>query len=398
MPSSLLSHWTLEPEVAFLNHGSFGACPRPVLAAQAAVRERMEREPVRFFMQELEPLLDAAREAVAAFVGADAAGTVFVANATMGVNAVVRSLDLAPGDDLVTTTHAYNACKNALEYVAARAGASVVVADVPFPLASDDDVISAVLAKVGARTRLALLDHVTSPTGLVFPIARLVKEIQARGVDVLVDGAHAPGMLPLDLEALGAAYYTGNLHKWVCAPKAVAFLHVREDRRDRVRPTVISHGANTERADRPRLWLEFDWMGTFDPSSALAVPEALRFLPTLAGGAWSSVYASNREKVLAARARLCSALDVAAPAPASMIGSLAAVPLPEGFGANLAPCCDGDPLQRALHDRFRVQVPVTFLPPAPGQARARRHVRVSAQLYNDAADYERLVDALRALA
>ncbi|HEY4120741.1 MAG TPA: aminotransferase class V-fold PLP-dependent enzyme, partial [Byssovorax sp.] len=363
MPSSLLSHWTLEPEVAFLNHGSFGACPRPVLAAQAAVRERMEREPVRFFMQELEPLLDAAREAVAAFVGADAAGTVFVANATMGVNAVVRSLDLAPGDDLVTTTHAYNACKNALEYVAARAGASVVVADVPFPLASDDDVISAVLAKVGARTRLALLDHVTSPTGLVFPIARLVKEIQARGVDVLVDGAHAPGMLPLDLEALGAAYYTGNLHKWVCAPKAVAFLHVREDRRDRVRPTVISHGANTERADRPRLWLEFDWMGTFDPSSALAVPEALRFLPTLAGGAWSSVYASNREKVLAARARLCSALDVAAPAPASMIGSLAAVPLPEGFGATRAPCCDGDPLQRALHDRVRVQVPVTFLPP-----------------------------------
>src|SRR5262249_16600935 len=203
----------LASDITFLNHGSFGACPRPVLDAQSRIREEMEREPVRFLARENDARIDAARAALAAFVGARPDDLVFVANATSGVNAVARSPRLEPGDEILTTDHAYNACRNALDWVAGRAGARVVVAAVPFPLAHEDEIVDAILGAVTPRTRLALIDHVTSPTALVFPVKRLIAQLQAAGVDVIVDGAHAPGMVLLDVAGLGAAYYPGNCHK-----------------------------------------------------------------------------------------------------------------------------------------------------------------------------------------
>lgn len=386
MPSELASAFCLDPTITFLNHGSFGACLREVLESQQRFRDQIEREPVRFFMRELEPLLDASRHALSAFLGADEGGIAFVANATTGVNAVLGSLDLGPGDAVLTTDHTYNACRNALDFHAHRRGAEIAVARLPFPLENPEEIVDSVLACVTPRTRLALLDHITSPSGILLPIERLVRELDARGVDTLIDGAHAPGMVALDVAKLGAAYYTGNLHKWVSAPKGAAFLYVREDKREAVRPTVISHGANSPRKDRSRYLLEFDWQGTIDPSAILVVPDAISAMATLVPGGFPAVMEKNRRLALSARATLCDALGERPPAPESMIGALAAVRLPDA--TTRAPSLV-DPLQDELFHRFRIEVPVM------SWEFPKRWIRISAQLYNDANDYSYLASSLQ---
>jgi isopenicillin-N epimerase len=374
------ARFVLDPAVTFLNHGSFGACPREVLDAQARLRERMERQPVQFLARDLEGLLDAARAALAAFVGADPAEVAFVQNATSGANAVLRSLRLSPGDELLVTDHAYNACRNALDHACARAGARVVVAAVPFPLEDDAQVIEAVLAAVTPRTRLALVDHVTSPTGLVFPVRRLCAALEAAGVDVLVDGAHAPGMLPLDLRALDAAYYVGNCHKWMCAPKGAGFLVCRRDRQEGLVPAVVSHGLNAP-GPRPRFHLLFDWIGTIDPTPWLCVPEAIRAVGAMLPGGWPAVMARNHALALEARALVADALGVAPPAPPSSLGALVALPLPPG---------DASALAARLLAEHAIEVPVY---PWNG----RRLVRLSAALHNELSDFRRLAEALPGL-
>jgi isopenicillin-N epimerase len=397
MPSAspLRDRWGLDPQVDYLNHGAFGACPREVLAAQAELRRELERQPVAFMVRKLPPLLDAARERLARFVGADPEGLVPVPNATTGVNTVLRAVapGLARGDELLVTDHAYNACRNALEFVAEATGARVVAAPLPFPCVSPEEARDAVLAAAGPRTRLALVDHVTSQTGLVLPIAEIVRGLAARGIETLVDGAHAPGMVPLEVEAMGAAFYTGNCHKWICAPKGAGFLWVRADRREEVRPLVVSHGFNTRRQGRSRLHDEFDWTGTGDPTAFLSVPSALDALARMVQGGWPEVMRRNRELALAGRAVLCAALGIAAPAPEEMIGSLASLPLrPSGEREGARPAGVEDPLHEELVDRFAIEVPV-FPWPAP----PRRLLRLSAQLYNDLAQYERLAAALAEL-
>jgi isopenicillin-N epimerase len=381
-------HWTLQPDIVFLNHGSFGATPRVVLDVQQQYRAQMEREPVRFLTRELEPLLDAARRDVAKFVGADPEGLVFVQNNTTGVNAVLRSLDLDRFDELVVTNQEYNASRNVLEFVASASGSKIVVVDIPFPMRSSGEVTERVLAAVTERTRLVLIDHVTSQTAVINPIAEIVAALNARGIDTLVDGAHAPGMIPIDIKNLGVAYYTANLHKWVCAPKGSAFLYVRENRRYGIRPTSISHGANSPRNDRSRYMLEFDWTGTVDPSAWLATPAALEFMSTLVEGGWAGVMRRNHELALRGRDILASALRVDPPVPDSMLGSMASLPLPDGT-EEPAPPLFIDPLQDRLLDEFRIEVPVMPWPRPP-----KRMIRISAQLYNSEPDYERLAEAL----
>jgi isopenicillin-N epimerase len=251
-------------------------------------------------------------------------------------------------------------------------------------------VTDAVLAAVTPRTRLALIDHVTSPTGLVFPIETLVRVLAERGVDTLVDGAHAPGMLPLDLRRIGAAYYTGNCHKWLCTPKGSGFLHVRRDRQEGVLPLAVSHGFNSTRTDRSRFRLLFDWGGTDDPTPFLCIPEAIRFLGTLLPGGWPALMQRNRELALAGRHVLCEALAVPPPAPAEMIGSLAAVPLPDSGGPPPAAGSMNDPLQAIVYERHRIEVPIFVFPRHP-----RRLVRIAAQVYNSRPQVERLARALK---
>jgi isopenicillin-N epimerase len=381
-------HWLLDPKVKFLNHGSYGATPRAVLEKQSEYRARLEAEPVRFLSHDLESLLDGARRELASFINAAPEDVVFVPNATAGVNAVLRSLDLDEHDELIVTNQEYNASRNALDYVAGLAGAKVVTVDIPFPIESEEAIVERVLAAVTERTRLLLVDHVVSQTAIIMPVQRLVSELHARGVDTLVDGAHAPGMFPLDVSAIGAAYYTGNLHKWVCAPKGAAFLHVRRNRRFGVRPTAISHGANSMRTDRPRLWLEFDWTGTFDPTAWLAAADAMRFMGSLLPGGWPKVMERNHALAVRARDIIADALQVGAPAPDHMLGSMAALPLPDSKAGEAGG--DNDPLHNLLFERYSIEVPVMPWPHWP-----KRLIRVSAQLYNNEGEYAELGRVLR---
>ncbi len=388
MPSEFAAHWTLDPSTVFLNHGSFGATPRPVLEAQAEWRTRMEREPVAFFARDLEPALNEARAMLAAFVGADPDDLALLPNATHAINTVARSLDLQPGDEIVALDHAYNAATNALAHVADAAGARLVRARLPFPGTTPQLAIQAVLDAVGERTRLVLVDHVTSATALVLPVAEIVAALAERGVETLVDGAHGPGMLPLDVDAIGAAYYAGNGHKWLYAPKGTGFLHVRRDLRDGVRPLAISHGANSPRLDRPRFRLEHDWTGTSDPSAYLAIPAAIGFGASLLPGGWPALMARDHALALAGRDLMCSALGVESPARDEMIGSMASVPLPVEDGL---PPDDlyHDPVHAALQ-RHGIQVAVSPWPPRPDGGPWRRLVRVSAAPYVSLADLELL--------
>jgi len=389
MPSPYRKHWSIDPELSFLNHGSFGACPTAVLKHQSQLRGRMEASLVRFMARELEGQVDRARAILADFVGAQPADLVFVPNATSGANAVLRSMELTADDEILVTNHGYNACNNAVDFVTRRAGARTVTADLPFPVESDDQIIDAVLQQVSARTRLALIDHITSATGLILPIAKLIGALRERGVETLVDGAHAPGMLELQIERWNPAYYTGNCHKWLCAPKGAAFLWVRSDLQAGVRPTVISHGANSKRTDRSLFQQEFGWTGTGDPTSILCVPAALEFMGSLMDGGWPALRRYNHEMVLAGAATVQAALGVPAAAPDSMLGSLASILLPDDGLGSPASAFDVDPLQLRLFDDHAIEVPIMW-----SDAAGRRLVRISAQAYNDPDEYERLAQAL----
>jgi isopenicillin-N epimerase len=392
MPRLLRPHLLPDPRVVFLNHGSFGSCPRAVLDVAQTFRERFERDPMGFVLSELEPGLDAARAAAGRFLGADPEDLVFVKNATAGVNTVLASAGLGEGDDVLVTNHGYNACNNAAAEWAARGGARVVTAVVPFPVSGPDAVIGTVLGALTPRTRLAVIDHVTSPTGLVFPVAELAQELRARGVLTLIDGAHGPGMMPLDLRALGADYYTGNFHKWCCAPKAVAFLHTSKERQKSTRPLVVSHGANNPRTDRSRYHLEFDWVGTDDFSPALSLPFTLAFVGDLMPGGWDAVFAHNRDLALRARSILLEAVGGAPACPESMVGGLAAVILPDAKDAPVRPGWPfAEPLYSALRNGHGIEAMAVHFPVPPKQL-----VRVSAYVYNDESDYHALAKALQA--
>jgi isopenicillin-N epimerase len=387
------SPWDLDPAITYLTHGTFGACPRSILEAQRALVAELEANALRFLDREFEVRLDAARAAVAAFLNADPEGLVVVPNATTGVATVLESLRLRPGDELLTNDHEYNATLNALATVAERARGRVVRVSIPLPIRHPEQVVEAILAGVTPHTRLALISHVTSPSGLVFPIETIVRELDRLGVDTLVDAAHAPGQVPVDMNALGAAYWTGNGHKWLCGPKVAGVLHVREDRRSGVLPLVTSHGRNDPRSDRPQLWKEFDWQGTGNPTAFLALPGAIELVGGLQPGGWLGHMAANRALVLAGRDLLDERLGLEPIAPDSMVGSMASIALPIAPGEATTGA-----LTTSLALEDRIEVPVGPFPVRaarePGAAPSHALLRLSAQRYNQPADYERLADAL----
>jgi isopenicillin-N epimerase len=382
-------HFALDPSITFLNHGSFGACPRAVLEAQQRVRAELESEPVRFLAREYDERLGRALEALGGFLGASAHDLAFVTNATTAVNAVLRSLEFEPGDELLITSHGYNACNNVVRFVAERAGANVVTAPVPFPIEAESQIVDAIVSAVTPRTRLAVIDHVTSPTAVVFPIDAIVRTLEDRGVHVLVDGAHSPGQVALDLDRLGASYFTGNLHKWTCAPKGAAFLHVRRDRQAAIRPAVISHGANASRSDRSRFRLEFDWQGTHDPTPFLVAPFAIDTVGKLAPGGWPEIRERCGALVRRMRDTVLSAIGGSPAVPERLLGMMATIVLPESAAGQAALPGTGafDPLQDVLWHEHRIEVPVF-------SHGGQKCLRLSAHLHSSLADAEHLAAVL----
>jgi isopenicillin-N epimerase len=376
---ALRAEWLLDERITFLNHGSFGAVPRAVFDEQSRWRQRIEAEPIEVLGRRMHELLTEAKRPLGAWLNMRGEDFGFVTNATEGVNAVLRGLDLRPGDELLTTTHVYNAVRQAMRNVAGRSGAAYREVDVPVPLASADEVVEKVTSALGARTRLLVIDHVTSPTAVILPVERIAAACAARGVDVLVDGAHAPGMLAgLDVPATGAAYYAANLHKWCCAPKGSAFLWVRPDRQAQVHPLVVSHhfGKGLER--------EFAWQGTRDFSSWLSVPAALGFMGALG---WEAVMAHNHAMAVWAQHVLCERWGVRPLSPGSgeLIGSMASVPLPGELGRLDEASAQG--VQRRLYDEFRIEAPIMLW-------QDRAFVRPCCQVYNVPGEVQRLAEAV----
>lgn len=379
-PLSPIERWSLDPSIVHLNHGSFGGCPRAVLAAADQLRARLEAAPMKFFVLEWQGELDRARAALASFVHADPARLVFVPSTTTGVATVLASAALDAGDEILTTTHVYPACKHQLARLAEARGARVVQVPIAIPF-DPDALVEAITAAITPRTRLALLDHITSPTALRFPLERLVPLLTARGIPVLVDGAHAPGQIDLDVEALGATWYVGNCHKWLCAPKSSGFLAVAPG--VTVRPLVTSHGANPHYGPANRFHAEHDWSGTYDPTAQLAVPTAIATIAA-EGGGWPAVIARNHALALALRDRLLDAFGVARTyAPDAAVGSMVALPIV--LPPNTTPLALQ---QRLLTDGWEVPIVDFFEGPL---------VRVSAHLYNHAGEADRLAAKLRAL-
>ena len=373
---ALRRRWALEEDMVFLNHGAYGATPRVLFERQNEWRARMEAQPPRFFMNDLPGLIREAAGALAEFVGADADRTVLLENATAGMNAVLRSLRFAPGDRIVTTGHAYNAVRNTLRFAAERSGASVVEAPVPMPLGRVADVTDALRGALDDRVRLVVIDHIASPSALVFPVADAVRRCRAHGIPVLVDGAHAPGHVDLDVEAIGADWYVGNGHKWLCAPKGAAFLTASACASE-IHPTVISHAYGRG------LTAEFAKIGTRDPSPWLCLPDAIDLHRRLGGQA---LRRRNASLARSAGAALAAALGTGLGGPEQDFGAMITVRLPGDAAAtpeNAARIRD-----RLWHDH-RVETLVVALG-------GRLWLRLSVHAYNDEEDFAGLPAALEA--
>lgn len=387
--SKLSNLWDLNPETVFLNHGSYGACPKIVLDYQHELRSQLEKDPVHFFDVTSKELWAIAIETFSNFVNADKEGMTFVANATSGVNTVLRSLDLQPGDEILVSDHAYQACWNTVDFVTKRAGARTVVVPLPLPIKSPEQVIELILDYTTENTRLALIDTVTSPTGIRLPFENIIKELQNRNIDVLLDAAHGPGIVNLNFKKLQPAYATGNAHKWLCSPKGAAFLYIREDKREQIRPLSISHGASVEGNIDEKIRLEFDWPGTQDITPWLCIPKCIDYIGSLLNGGWPAIMNHNKKLAIEARDILHEALGTPKLCPDSMIVGLSAVALP-GDGSIAKSVLVPDPLHTLLFEKHNIQVPVFGWP-----HHNRRYLRTASYLYNSIEEYRYLANILK---
>lgn len=384
----LASNWQLDENIIFLNHGSFGATPTLVLEEQRRWQNLMEAEPVRFFEEIAPNALLESRKAISKLLNCDHDDLALIENATSGVNTILRSLQFNPGDEIIVTNHTYQACRNSLDYVAKKSSAIVVVCDIPFPVKNSQIIFDKIVSCVNKNTKLAMIDTVTSPTGLKLPFEKIVKKLEAMGVKVLLEAAHGIGMFPMDLEEIGASFTISNCHKWLCSPKGVAIMHVRKNLQELIHPLTISHGMTFPLGETTRFRHEFDWTGTRDVSGWCVLPFLINYLENLIDGGLNEIMSLNNKLVLKGREIICKKLNIEKPCPDEMISCIATLKLP-GNAVNGIPLHEPDPLHISLLEEYNIQVPVWYWPNPEG-----RYLRISAHLYNHDSEYEYLADAL----
>jgi isopenicillin-N epimerase len=382
MPATTLplykDEFLLRPEITFLNHGSFGACPRPVFEACQLWQRALEQQPVEFLGRRLGELLAAARARLAGYLGVGTGRLVYVPNATYGVNIVARSLELARGDEVLATDHEYGAADRAWRFVCERRGARYINQPIALPLDGEEAFVEQLWSGVTDRTRVIFLSHITSPTALIFPVAEICRRARAAGILTLVDGAHAPGQIDLALDGLGADFYAGNCHKWLCSQRPSGFLYARPDAQPLLKPLVVSWGWEPEEAHLEPFQYMFEWMGTYNPAAYLTIPAAIEFQ---VARNWPDARAACHELLLEAERRIGELTGLAPISGPDTFVQMRAIPLP---------ACDLKVLKERLWEEYQIEVPLVGW-------NGRHYIRVSIQCYNSPADVDRLLEALKRL-
>jgi len=371
----------------YLDHGAFGGCPIRVMETQEEIRRAIEADPHDFFERRYPAAIEGAKTALAKFVNADVRGLVLMTGTTQAVNVVVQSQRFSVGDEILTTSHMYSSVAMLLDFMATRDGAKVVVAEVPFPIRTKKEIFQSIMSCVTDRTKFALIDHVPSRTALIFPVEEIVAAMAVRGIDTLVDGAHVPGMIPLDISKINAAYYVGNCHKWMCTPRGVGFIHIRADRINCIKPLVIArspHAANPTVHDT--LEHQFDWQGTFDPSAWLSLPTSINFLENIVAGGHAGLINMNKGLAIESGKLICNRLGIEFPCDQELVTSMFSIPLPDSPGP---PSVGMLPIQLTLWEKHQIEVPIYAWPAHP-----KRVLRISCQAHNFLQQYASFADIL----
>ncbi len=377
------SEFLVRRDIAFLNHGSFGARPQPVFEAYQRWQRELEAQPVEFLGRRITELLAGARASLAAYTGTRADNIVFVPNTTHGVNIIARSLDLKPGDEVLATDHEYGAVERTWRFVCERRGAQFRTQPIPLPVTTPEAMIEALWAGVTARTRVIVVSHITSPTALIFPVAEIARRARHEGILTVIDGAHAPGQIDLNLEEIGADFYVGNCHKWLCAPVGAGFLYARPERQPLLEPLVVSWGWQSRNPSGSPFQDYFEWIGTDDPAAYLSVPTAIAYQRE---HDWPAVRAACHSLAREARERIgaLTGLPHIAPDSPDWWAQMFAAPLP------IADVEAMDELKRRMWEERQVEAPIT-------QWRDQFFIRVSIQAYNAPRDVDRLLEGLARL-
>ncbi len=366
----------LDSNTVFLNHGSFGACAKPVFKDLLKWQELLEKEPVLFLEETLYQALSDSRLALGTYINCNPEDLVYFPNPTTAINAVARSLELKPGDEVLSTNHIYGALDKSWEYICNYKKANFVKANIPFPIDSKSQFMGSFTSLITDKTKVIFLSHITSMTAMRFPVEEVIKLAKQKNILSIIDGAHVPGHIKLDIKKLDPDIYTGACHKWMCTPKGISFLYAKKNIQDKIHPLVVSWGWNSDNPSKS-LFLDWhEWQGTRDMSAFLTIPKAIEFLNN---HNWSELTINCKNKVKMIRTKFMTFLDFPKPCPDNWLGQMASIPLP---------ISEAESFKKQLLQKYNIQVPIFSW-------NGKVYLRYSIQVYNTDEDLEKLLQAVK---